>query len=86
MSPERTLNENYGKPGDIWGAALILFEMLSCSRVFESQLEVINNPPKPLPSYVPEDIKELLTNLLDKDPSKRMTASQIKEFLSNRKE
>jgi len=44
------------------------------------------DPPDKIPDWVPSDIKELLANLLDKDPTKRKSISEIQRWLFLRQE
>jgi serine/threonine protein kinase len=55
--------------------------MLAGYHPFKTIKDLIKSPPEKLPDYVPEDVKELVTNMLDKDPKKRMTIDEIKRWL-----
>lgn len=81
MSPEQHDYESYGASSDIWAAGIMLFEMLAGYHPFKSVKDLKQNPPEKLPDYVPADIKELLMNMLEKDPSKRMKSEEIKRWL-----
>jgi serine/threonine protein kinase len=81
MSPEQHDYEPYGTSSDIWAAGIILFEMLAGYHPFKSIKDLKKNPPEKLPEYVPADIKELLANMLDKEPTNRMTIDEIKRWL-----
>ena len=51
----------------MWALGLIMHEMLSKTLPFDDVVAYISKPPKPLPDYVPEEIKKMITDLLDKD-------------------
>ena len=53
---------------------------------FDTVMDVKKNPPRDLPGWVPPDVKELILNLLDKDPRKRKSIDEIKRWLFLRKE
>jgi len=81
MSPEQHNNKSYGASSDVWAAGIILFEMLAGYHPFKTIEDLKMNPPQQLPAYVPEDIKKMIMNMLDKDPTKRMTTEEIKRLL-----
>lgn len=86
MSPEQHKFESYGPSSDVWAAGVILFEMFAGYHPFNSVKEIKKSPPKELPQFVPADIKELLGNLLEKDPRKRKPIGEIQRWLFLRKE
>ena len=51
----------------MWALGLIMHEMLSKTLPFDDVVAYISKPPKPLPDYVPKEIKKMITGLLDKD-------------------
>ena len=51
----------------MWALGLIMHEMLSKTLPFDDVVAYFSKPPKPLPDYVPEEIKKMITALLDKD-------------------
>lgn len=77
MSPEQHKQQMYGPSSDIWAAGVILYEMIAGDHPFDSLKAIKKGPPKELPSYVPKNIRELLSNLLEKEPQKRMKAQEI---------
>lgn len=52
----------------MWALGLIMHEMLSKTNPFDNNfVAYCSKPPKPLPDYVPEEIKKMITALLDKN-------------------
>jgi len=86
MSPEQHQEQRYGVFSDMWAAGLILYELFTGEHPFKSILDIVMKPPKPLPAHVPKEAAELLSNLLDKDPTKRMTSNELKSWLFKRQE
>ena len=86
MSPEQHKLESYGPSSDVWAAGVILYEMFAGYHPFQTVKDIKKNPPAQLPEYVPKDVKELLANLLEKDPTKRMKISEIQSWLFLRKQ
>ncbi|XP_010533815.1 PREDICTED: calcium-dependent protein kinase 19 [Tarenaya hassleriana] len=87
VAPE-VLKRNYGKEIDIWSAGVILFILLSGippfwaetdKGIFEEILRgEIDFESEPWPS-ISESAKDLVKNMLNKDPKYRFTAAQILE-------
>lgn len=72
-APELHKFERYGQSNDVWALGVILYEMLTGAHPFRTIDNVINKPMEPLPAWVSTHLRELLENLLDKDPLKRKT-------------
>ena len=77
MSPER-LEEGgfYGRPSDMWAVGLILYEMLTKTMPFDDLKQIMNHDPKPLPVWVSAEMKQLIYELLHKDPKQRKTCHE----------
>ena len=81
MSPEQHREEDYGASSDVWAIGVILFEMFAGYHPFKTLKDLKKNPPQELPGWVPQDVKELILNLLDKDPRKRLPIHEIQRWL-----
>ena len=51
----------------MWALGLIMHEMLSKTLPFDDFVAYVSKPPKPLPDYVPKEIKKMIEALLDKN-------------------
>lgn len=82
MAPERFLNNYESTPeSDIWSFGATLFELITGKVPFgedggANQLENKLSPPH-ITKDIPSDIKKLISDCLNSDPSKRPTASYI---------
>jgi Tol biopolymer transport system component len=80
MSPEQARGKNADRRSDIWGFGVVLFEMLSGTRLFvgettsDTLAAVIRADPEwnELPANTPPKIRELLQRCLRKDPRQRL--------------
>lgn len=77
MSPEQHQDNKYGAFSDMWAVGIILYELYTGEHPFNSIIDICLQPPKPLPSHVPEDVADILTRLLDKKPARRLTAIEV---------
>lgn len=91
VAPEILLGNNYDYSIDIWSLGVCLFVMLSGHFPFESEFEddndlpniITKEPPKFISTEwenVSNEAKNLVSQMLEKDPSKRM---KIKDLLLN---
>ena len=85
MAPEILKGEGYhGFPVDIWSAGVALYIMLSGALPFNKSKDhdleyaILNTNPKEIPD-ISQEAKNLLKNILEKDPKKRYTEDQILE-------
>lgn len=82
MSPEIIKNEPYSFPADCWSLGVVLHEMLRLDLPFKGQhtkdfvKAVIGQDPPAVPNTFSSDIVNLSLALLEKNPSKRMTATE----------
>ncbi|MCQ2819024.1 MAG: protein kinase, partial [archaeon] len=85
MAPEIFKGDGYyGYPVDIWSAGVSLYLMLSGCIPFNRtektslQYEIMNSPLKPIKD-ISNECQDLIFKLLEKDPSKRITAREVLE-------
>jgi serine/threonine protein kinase/dipeptidyl aminopeptidase/acylaminoacyl peptidase len=80
MSPEQAAGKVVDKRSDIWSFGVVLWEMLSGTRLFDGETishtlaDVLRAPIDfaNLPATTPAAIRELLERCLDRDPRKRL--------------
>jgi serine/threonine-protein kinase len=77
ISPEQAMGEAATGASDLYALGVVAHEMLSGRRPFDrgtpvaTALSHVTEPPPPLPDGVPEDLAELVTDCLSKDPAAR---------------
>ncbi|BFU20333.1 tyrosine kinase, putative [Entamoeba histolytica HM-1:IMSS-B] len=91
MAPEMINGSDYGTPVDVFSFAVVAFELLSKSMPYSNQdlfqhnwdiADFINSGKRlAIPSSVPKEMADLITNCWNQDPSARWTFQQIDEFL-----
>ncbi len=88
MSPEQAKGEPVDTRSDLYTLGMILYEMLSGTTAFVAEELIViltrhlTEPPPPLPSRVPEPLRALVENLLEKDPEKRIqSAAELADTL-----
>jgi len=85
FSPEICRNIPYGRKTDIWSLGAVLYELACLSVPFRANsvpaaaLMICTKEPKELPEQYSPELHRLVKALLQKDPSKRLTASAILE-------
>lgn len=82
-SPEIFRGNQYDFKTDVWSAGCVLYEMMMRKLPFEGSniIELMNNVVsgsfEPVSSRYSEDLRNLVSVMLEKDPSKRPTISEI---------
>jgi NIMA (never in mitosis gene a)-related kinase len=88
MSPEVVKNEKYSFPTDVWSVGIILYEFITLQFPFDntSMLTLINsivNGSIPLiKRNCDSKLKNAVISMLQLDPNKRITFSQLEKELS----
>lgn len=84
LAPEIIRNEPYSFPVDIWALGVLLYEMLFAVTPFYSENTAelfgwICYRELDLPIGIPEEISDILLRMMEKDASKRITVSELKD-------
>ena len=81
LSPEQALGKGATGSSDLYALGIITQEMLTGRKPFEAGTAVatalaqVNDPPPPLPDWVPSDLRRIVEQSLAKDPSDRPTSA-----------
>jgi serine/threonine protein kinase len=92
MAPEQCLNdgpEPIGPAADAWGLGATLFHAISGEKPFPAgsgeegpeRFPQLVEDPGPLPAHIPEELRVLVLELLDRDPSARPSCGEAVERL-----
>lgn len=77
LSPEQVVGRPATAASDLYALGIVAQEMLSGSRPFDrgapvvTALAQVHDEPPPLPATVPQDLRQLVTACLRKDPARR---------------
>jgi len=77
LAPEVLRGERADARSDVWAFGVVLHQLLTGAEPFEGRTpfeltsKVLAEPPKPLPSRVPGNLRTIRDNCLAKDPSER---------------
>ena len=83
VSPEMCRNKPYNEKSDIWALGCILYELLTFNHPFTATnqaalfIKILNNKYNPFPPDVPEDLKQMVDFILEKDYEKRPSMEDI---------
>ncbi|MEU1036360.1 serine/threonine-protein kinase [Streptomyces mirabilis] len=90
MSPEQSLANAVGPASDIYALACVLYELFTGKPPFTADdsrshaWHHVRTPPPPIRALrpdIPEELERLLLGMLDKEPERRLDASQVYEAL-----
>jgi NIMA (never in mitosis gene a)-related kinase len=79
----------YNQKSDVWSLGCILYEMVTLRHAFDSNsmkglvLKILRGNYPEIPSHYSQDLKDLISEMLIKDPAKRPSIRKIveKDFL-----
>ncbi|MBP2364752.1 serine/threonine-protein kinase [Pseudonocardia parietis] len=77
IAPEQASGEEAGPSGDVYSLGIVGYECLAGVRPFRAESAVavammqVRDDPPPLPDEIPERVRELISSVLVKDPTRR---------------
>eukprot|EP00057_Strongylocentrotus_purpuratus_P018476 XP_011672950.1 PREDICTED: serine/threonine-protein kinase Nek11 isoform X2 [Strongylocentrotus purpuratus] len=83
MSPEVLKHEGYNSKSDVWSIACILYELCALQHAFEGQslmgvmYKIVEGKTPEIPNQYDKNIQEILSVMLNRDPSKRPSAAEV---------
>lgn len=83
FSPELCQQHQYSFPSDVWSLGCIIYELCSLAVPFRAQdlkslIKAISNTPVPaVPSVYSAELRQLVTDMMQKDPQRRPTVGQL---------
>jgi NIMA (never in mitosis gene a)-related kinase len=92
LSPEICQEKPYNQKSDIWSLGCILYEMVTLRHAFDASsmkglvVKILRGTYPSIPSCYSQNLRDLIDEMLEKDPHKRPSVKKIleKEFLSSR--
>ncbi|CAK79715.1 unnamed protein product (macronuclear) [Paramecium tetraurelia] len=91
ISPEVCQRIPYDYKSDIWSLGCMLYEMMALKHAFEAKtmeglfLKIINGKYQPMPINYSQELIQLLKDILNTDPQKRLNINQILDYRIIRK-
>ncbi len=88
ISPEQALGETVTPATDLYSLGVMGHELLTGTKPFDrgtpiaTALAQVQDPPPPLPEYVPGDLAAMIGACLAKDPAQRPTAAEVVQALA----
>ena len=92
MPPEVCLGKPYDSKADVWAVGVILYELITLKKPFESETitgvlnQIVRCAYEPLPEDTDANLKMLVVALLNKDFNKRPSISEVANIPSVKKE
>lgn len=77
IAPEVYSNKGYNKSADLWSLGIILYQLATFDIPYESKDDFIKWKLKKVPDYVSKDISDIINQLLQIDPNKRISLDDI---------
>ena len=92
LSPEICQEKPYNQKSDIWSLGCILYELVTLKHAFDANsmkglvLKILRGSYPSIPSTYSNDLRDLIQEMLTREPSKRPSVKKIleKDFLSSR--
>ena len=92
LSPEIWQEIPYNQKSDVWSLGWILYEMVTLRHAFDANsmkglvLKILRGTYPEIPSWYSQDLKDLISSMLIKDPIKRPSINKVLEmdFLKSR--
>jgi len=92
LSPEICQEKPYNQKSDIWSLGCILYEMVTLRHAFDSNsmkglvVKILKGTYPAIPSCYSQNLRDLIDEMLQKDPHKRPSVKRIleKDFLASR--
>ncbi|CAD8154014.1 unnamed protein product [Paramecium pentaurelia] len=91
ISPEVCQRIPYDFKSDIWSLGCMLYEMMALKHAFDAKtmeglfLKIITGKYQPVPTFYSQELIQLLKDILNTDPQKRLTINQILDYRIVRK-
>ena len=83
MSPEVCQSKPYTYTSDVWALGCILYELCTLKHAFSSEnllglvFKIVQEKHDPIPDFYSQEIKDLISSMLNKDERKRPQVFQI---------
>ena len=91
LAPEIVEGKNYSFEADIWSLGVTFYELMTFKKPFEGNfpavyLKIVKDKVEPITDFYSKEFRNVIYNMLNKDPSKRLTAKEILKlgFIKNR--